>query len=323
MTGSVDQSELAFSGQRVLVTGGCGFVGRSVVRAFLAAGARVTVLDRVEFPATEGVRSLVGELTDAATLDAAFEADQLDGVVHLAAITSVLRSAEAPQQTFDVNVAVTQGLLERCRTHGVGRFLLASTNAVVGDVGTDVITERIPLRPLTPYGATKAACEMLLSGYAGAYGLATAALRFTNIYGPGMEAKDSFVPRLMRAALAGEGVQVYGDGKQVRDLVHVADVTNGVLLAWQRRYTGNVIIGAGRSVSVLDLIDAAREVTGAPIPVDHVPAKRGEMPAVIVDIARAGEELGYTPKYSLVDGLRTVWADFQAHNAVPAGSTAP
>jgi UDP-glucose 4-epimerase len=307
-----------------LVTGGCGFVGRSVVREFLRRGASVTVVDRVSFPATEGVHSVVGELTDEAVLDAAVTAD-LSGVVHLAAITSVLRSAEAPQQTFDVNVAVTQGLLERCRLQGVHQFVLASTNAVVGDVGTDTITEGIPLRPLTPYGATKASCEMLLSGYAGAYGLATAALRFTNIYGPGMEAKDSFVPRLMRAAQAGEGVLVYGDGQQVRDLVHVSDVVNGVLLAWQHEYTGTVIIGAGRSVSVLDLIAAAREVTGAEIPAEHVPAKRGEMPAVIVDIAKATAELGYTPKFSLVEGFRTVWEDFQqaaeaATGAVPASA---
>ena len=83
----------------------------------------------------------------------------------------------------------------------------------------------MPLAPLTPYGATKAAGEMLLCGYAGAYGMATCALRFTNIYGPGMEAKDSFVPRLMRAALAGTGVQIYGDGKQLRDLVHMSMIS--------------------------------------------------------------------------------------------------
>jgi UDP-glucose 4-epimerase len=300
------------NGQRVLVTGGHGFVGRAVVAEFLRRGADVTVVDRIPFPETERVTSVVGELTDEAVLDAAVTAD-LTGVVHLAAITSVLRSAEAPQQTFDVNVAVTQGLLERCRQHGVGRFLMASTNAVVGDVGRRTITEDIPLRPLTPYGATKAACEMLLSGYAGSYGMATCALRFTNVYGPGMEAKDSFVPRMMRAALTGGGVQVYGDGAQVRDLVHVSDVVAGILAAWERSYTGIAIIGAGRSVSVLDMIDAARRTTGADLPVEHVPAKQGEMPAVIVDIARARAELGYEPRFSLLDGMRTVWEDFLAN----------
>lgn len=297
------------AGQRALVTGGSGFVGRTVVPLLLRHGADVVVVDRRPYP-DDTVTTVLGDLTDPAVRDAAVTAD-LDGIVHLAAITSVLRSAEQPQETFDTNVEVTQGLLELARSRDVPRFVLASTNAVVGNVGTSIITEDTPLHPLTPYGATKAACEMLLSGYAGAYGLATCALRFTNIYGPGMAAKDSFVPRLMRAARDGLGVQVYGDGKQARDLVHVADVAAAVLAAWLRRFTGTAIIGAGRSVTVLDLIEAARTATGAPLPVEHVPAKTGEMPAVIVDVSLAGEELGYRPGYDLADGLRTVWEEFR------------
>ena len=308
----MSETELArpCAGQRVLVTGGCGFVGRAVVAAFRELGAEITVVDQRAFP-DERVRSVIGDLTDPALRSEAMTPD-VTGVVHLAAITSVLRSAEAPAETFTMNVEVTQGLLELARQRGINRFVLGSTNAVVGNVGSATITEDIPLRPLTPYGATKAACEMLLSGYAGSYGLTTTALRFTNIYGPGMEAKDSFVPRMMRAALAGKGVQIYGDGKQVRDLVHVHDIVAGITAAWQRQFTGTAIIGSGKSVTVLDMIDAAREATGAEIPVEHIPAKTGEMPAVIVDISRARRELGYEPAYSLADGLRTVWADFTA-----------
>ena len=294
--------------ERVLVTGGSGFVGRAVVAEFRRQGVDVVVADLKPFP-DPAVPTVVGDLTEPAVRDRAVTAG-FTGIVHLAAITSVLRSAEHPDLTFQTNVALTHGLLELARERGVDRFLLASTNAVAGNVGTATITEDTPLRPLTPYGATKAACEMLLSGYAGAYGLATCALRFTNIYGPGMAAKDSFVPRLMRAALAGTGVQVYGDGTQARDLVHVEDVVSGVLAAWRHRYIGTAIIGAGRSVTVLDLIDAARAATGAPLPVEHVPAKTGEMPAVIVDIGRASARLGYRPRYTLTEGLRTVWADF-------------
>lgn len=308
------------AGQRVLVTGGSGFVGRSVVPEFRRLGVDVVVADRTPYP-DDGVEMVQGDLTDPAVRDRAVTPD-LAGIVHLAAITSVLRSAEQPQETYANNVEMTQGLLELARQRGVQPFLLASTNAVVGNVGTCTITEASPLRPLTPYGATKAACEMLLSGYAGAYGMVTCALRFTNIYGPGMAAKDSFVPRLMRAALAGGGVQVYGDGTQARDLVHVEDVAGAVVSAWQRRYVGTVIVGAARSVTVLDLVDAARTATGAPLPVQHVPAKTGEMPAVIVDVSRAKAELGYSPRYELADGLRTVWDDFRATEhagAVPAG----
>src|SRR5262249_39501014 len=153
---------------------------------------------------------------------------------------------------------------------------------------------------------------MLLCGYAGSYGMATSALRFTNIYGPGMRHKDSFVPRLMRAAQSGQVVQIYGDGQQRRDLVHVDDAVAAVLAAWDRRFTGTAIIGSGSSVPVLELLDTVRTVTGSPLPAEHVPAKPGEMPAVIVDISRAREQLGYAPKVSLADGLATVWQDFTA-----------
>ena len=167
------------------------------------------------------------------------------------------------------------------------------------------------LRPLTPYGATKAAAEMLLCAYANCYGMAGASLRFSNVYGPGMTEKDSFVPRLMRAARDGEGVQVRGDGTMIRDLVHVDDVVQGVLAAWRAGHTGPLILGSGRSVSVNEMVTTARRVTGAPIPVEHVPVGNGEMPAVVVDIS-AARAIGYAPTHDLESGMATVWPDFRA-----------
>jgi UDP-glucose 4-epimerase len=291
----------------VLVTGGSGFVGRRLVAALLDGGAEVTVADRHE-PSAPGVRSVVGDLRDPAVAAQAVSPGT-DVIVHLAAVTSVLRSVEDPVGTYEANVGVTASLLELARGRGVGTFLLASTNAVAGDVGDAVITEQHPPRPLTPYGATKAAAEMLLSAYSAAYGITGCALRFSNVYGPGMKGKDSFVPRLMRAARDGHGVQVYGDGSQVRDLVHVDDTVAGVLLAWRAGCRGPLILGAGESVSVNDIIAAARAVTGAPIPVEYVPAKSDEMPAVIVDIS-AARALGYRPAHDLKSGLATVWPQF-------------
>jgi UDP-glucose 4-epimerase len=302
------------AGEHILVTGGSGFIGRSVVAALAAAGARVRVADRVHY-ANEtanpiaGVEVVAGELRDPDVRDAAVTSE-LTGIVHLAAITSVLGSLADPAAVHAVNVDVTAGLLELARRRDVGRFVLASTNAVTGDVGDAMIHEGRPLRPLTPYGATKAAGEMLLSGYAGGYGMTTCALRLTNVYGPGMALKDSFVPRLMRAARDGLTIQVYGDGEQRRDLVHVSDVVQGLFTAWAANHVGPLVIGAGRSVSVLEMIDAVRQVTGRPIVTEHVPAKSGEMPAVIVSIEKA-RSLGYAPAVDLATGLGTVWADLR------------
>jgi UDP-glucose 4-epimerase len=296
----------------VLVTGASGFIGRALVAALRQRDVPVTAVDRKPPDASwdAGVTAITGDLADQEVCIAAFET-RPRAVVHLAALTSVLRSVDAPMKTFAENVTITQVLLELSRGSGVGSFVLASTNAVVGDVGTKTITPDLPLRPLTPYGGTKAACEMLLSAYSGSYGLATAALRFTNVYGPGMSHKDSFVPRMMRAALDGTTVKVYGDGSQRRDLVYLDDVVAGILLALETQYDGRAIIGSGESVSVLDMLEAVRAVSGAAVPVEHVDAPGGEMPAVVVDVSASAETLGYRPTVSLKDGLARTWQYFQ------------
>jgi UDP-glucose 4-epimerase len=256
------------------------------------------------------VPTIVGDLRDPEIRTAAVTAG-VTGIVHLAAHTSVLGSLADPAGVHENNVTVTAGLLERARVAGVTRFVMASTNAVTGDVGTGTIHEDLPLRPLTPYGATKAAAEMLMSGYHGGFGLAACALRLTNVYGPGMELKDSFVPRLMRAAMNDTVVQVYGDGLQRRDLVHTEDVVAGLRTAWSSGHVGPLIIGTGRSITVLDIIAGVERVVGARIRTEHVPPKAGEMPAVIVSIERA-RGLGYEPHVSLDAGLKTVWDDLRA-----------
>jgi UDP-glucose 4-epimerase len=302
----------------VVVTGGSGFVGRAVVGALLQRRLPVVVADKVPYGDattdinTSAMRMITGDLNDPAVREAAVTAGT-SGIIHLAAATSVLKSKSAPAQTFADNVEVTQGLLELARIHRVPRFVFASTNAVVGDVGDRTITTNMAIRPLTPYGATKAACEMLLSGYAGSYGLGACALRFTNVYGPGMAHKDNFVARMMRGALTGGGVQIYGDGTQRRDMVYLTDVVAGLLGALESDSVGAGIIGGGESVTVLDMVETARKITRAPIPAEHVDPPAGEMPAVIVDLADSAQTIGYRPLVTFVDGLAGTWDYFHGH----------
>jgi len=297
---------------RVLVTGGAGFIGRRVVRALQAEGHEVTVVDLRAFP-DDTVRSVTGDLCEPGTLGRAVRPGT-DVIIHLAALTSVLKSVEDPVGTYRLNVEATARLLEAARENEVGTFLLASTNAAAGNVGGAVMNEGVALRPLGPYGATKAAAEMILSAYTNSYGIKGAALRFSNVYGPGMEAKDSFIPRLMRAARDGEGVQVRGDGSMIRDVVHVDDVVRGIFTAWNARHTGPLILGSGESVTVNQMVETARRVTGKPIPAEHVPVQSGEMPAVVLDIS-AIRALGYEPQYNLERGMATVWPDFDPDGA--------
>jgi UDP-glucose 4-epimerase len=295
-------------GRRVLVTGGSGFIGRHAVAELARAGAAVRVVDLKPHP-DPSVDVVVGDIGDEDVLGAAF-AGGIDSVVHLAAVTSVLRSVENPEETFATNVAGTHGVLEAARGAGVRSLVFASTNAVTGPMDAPAIVETAVLKPLTPYGATKAAAEMLMSAYTASYGVRCVCVRLTNVYGPGMQAKDSIVARLMRAIRLERTFEIYGDGRQVRDYVHVSDVIAAVGLGlvnedWQ----GPVVIGSGKSLSVLEVVDTVRSVTGAAVPVEHGPARAGEMPAVIVDPSRA-LAAGWKPQFAFAEGVQGVWDEW-------------
>ncbi len=298
----------ALSGRRVLVTGGSGFIGRQVVAELRREGAEVRVVDLNPHP-DPSVDVVRGDIADREVLKRAF-AGGADAVVHLAAVTSVLRSLEHPRLTYDTNVAGTHELLEAARAAEVGALAFTSTNAVTGPMDAPAIVETALLRPLTPYGATKAAGEMLMSAYTSSYGVRCVPLRLTNVYGPGMQAKDSIVARLMRAIRLGRTFEIYGDGRQVRDYVHVSDVAAAIKLALtDERWQGPTVIGSGHSLSVLEVVEEVRRVSGADFKVRHGPAKPGEMPAVIVDPSRA-RNAGWSPRYDFAEGLRGVWEEW-------------
>lgn len=292
---------------RVVVTGGSGFVGTHVVRALLERGDDPVVADLRTYP-DGAVECVTGDLRDPDVVSAAVRPGTA-AIVHLAAATSVLMSMSDPHGVYANNVAVTESLLERAREVGVERFVFASTNAVCGDVGGRVIDEEVPPRPLTPYGATKAAAEMLLSSYAGSYDLPSVALRFTNIYGRGMHVKDSIVARIMRAAMASRPIQVYGDGEQRRDYLYVTDAVQSVLLGLTPGCPELLTIGSERSISVNQLLELAAEAVGSPVAAEHVAARKGEMPIVEVDTSRA-RGAGFAPRYSLERGLAETWDHF-------------
>jgi UDP-glucose 4-epimerase len=177
---------------------------------------------------------------------------------------------------------------------------------VVGENGGALIDESTTMRPLTPYGATKAAAEMLCCAYTESFGLRACAVRFTNVYGHGMGGKDTFVVRLMRAAAAGRPIGIYGDGLQERDYLYVEDATSALLRAADTRFAGPLTVGTGVSTSVLGVCDVASTAIGLPIATVHTEAPAGEMRAVRVDISNA-RSLGYAPKVQLRDGLLRTW----------------
>lgn len=293
------------------MTGGSGFIGRVVVRLLRQRGDRVTVADLHPFPDPD-VPTVQGDLRDPAVLAAAV-AGEPDGVIHLAAITSVVDSAKRPVETFEVNTDVTFRLAEALRERRPA-VAFASTNAAVGaGAGADGrLREDSPLRPLTPYGATKAAAESMLGCYAAAYGLPVSVLRLANVYGPGMAAlKDSFVARLLRAARDGTEITVFGDGSAQRDFLYLDDVAAALVAGLDRAPLGVLNVGSGVPTTVNGLLAAAREAFGCAVEVRYAPARPGEMTAALPDVARL-HELGLGASTPLVEGLRRTWASVRA-----------
>jgi UDP-glucose 4-epimerase len=304
--------------RRCFVTGGAGFVGASLVRALEARGDEVTVLDdgrSAGFRWLEGtgVRLVAGDVADVGLLERIVPGH--DAVVHLAARTSVPGSIAVPLDDLAQNVSASVGLLDVCRRSGIERFVFASSNAAAGMVDGPV-DEGSPTRPVSPYGAAKLAVEGYLRAYHRAYGLCGTAVRFSNGYGPYSLHKGSVVAAFLRAAVTGEALRVYGDGRQTRDLVHVDDLVAlvvRVLDAPRELVSGETFqAGSGRSTSVLELARRVVELCGGGVAIHHEPARRGDVVSSSSDIGKARQVLDYEPAVTLDEGLSRTLDWFEA-----------
>jgi len=302
---------------RLLVTGGAGFIGVNLVAELRrATDYDITVVDnestgRFERIAERGITVIRGDIRDAEVLRQAL--DGVETVVHLAADTRVMDSIADPARNFDVNVAGSFHLLRLARDAGVTCFVNASTGgAILGDAPSPV-HEEMPARPLSPYGASKLAVEGYCSAFAGAYGMQSASLRFSNVYGPGSFHKGSVVAHYLKLLLNGDELVVFGDGSQVRDFLFVGDLVRGIRAAIETGVTGVFQLGSGRPTSVNELIEAiGRTVSGdADVRVRYAPFRPGEVHTTWCDISKARRTFGFEPATSLEDGLRTTWTWFR------------
>lgn len=299
---------------KILVTGGCGFIGANLVPRLEAAGHEVRVLDSQVLGRREHLGHFRGEfiaadIRDPATLKTALAG--IDAVVHLAADTRVIESIADPTLNFDVNVVGSFRLLEAMRAGGVRSLVNASTGgAIVGEAEPPVHEDMVP-RPIAPYGATKLAVEGLCSAWSASYGLQALSLRFANVYGPRSYHKGSVVAAFMKQVLREEPLVVYGDGEQTRDFVYVGDLCDGILRGIASGQSGVLQLGSGQPLSVNALIAALRQVV-APhdLRVEYRPARDGEILRTWCDVSRARAQLGFAPDTPLRDGLAATWQWF-------------
>jgi UDP-glucose 4-epimerase len=294
---------------QILVTGGGGFVGAPTVRALLAAGARVRVLDAVAPKRLDGLgcEVVIGDIADAEVVGQACTG--VDGVLHLAVLPLTAANTEH-EAAFQTNVRGSFNVFRAAGENGVGRVVYSSASSAYGPTAAVPIGEDHPLRPNAFYPATKAAAEMLLRGLAGAYGYSFAILRYMNVYGPGQRA--GVVPAVAQRLLAGARPQLSGDGRQGFDFVHIEDCAGANLLALAAEVDGEAFnVGHGTSASLNELVAIIGEILGNPLE----PIYTGDpitAPPRVGDVTKARELLGFEAQVALVDGLQSVIAELRA-----------
>ena len=308
----------------VLITGGAGFIGSNLAARLAAAGDRVRILDDLSMgnrAYLDGVphELIVRSLADRDAIDAAVHG--VDAVVHLAARAGIPDSVADPLGTFEVNVARLLDVLDAARLAGVRRFVFASSNAAAGDHEPPADERDLP-HPVSPYGASKLAGEAYCQAYAATYGLAACALRFSNAYGPRSLHKRSVVAAWLRAALAGEPIEVHGDGRQTRDFVFVDDLADAVRAAIdapEEAVAGELFqAGTGVETTVNELADAIQTAVGRRLEVRHLPARAGDVRRNVSRVDKAAERLGYRAAVPLAEGIARTTAWFRAALADPA-----
>jgi UDP-glucose 4-epimerase len=306
------------SSEGILVTGGAGFVGATLVRRLVASGYRVRVIDNLstgDAAHLDGVDAELvrGDIRDADALEGAIKG--LDAVIHLAAAGSVIGSIADPLANFEANVLGTFQVLDAARRAGVERTVQASTGgALIGDATPPVNEQSLP-KPLSPYGASKLAGEGYAHAFAKAYGLRTVAVRFGNVYGPWCARKRGVINVYFESLHDGVPLIIYGDGTASRDYVHVSDIAQALQLALEKDVPGGTVVHAASGVetTLTELADLCRKAAGKPDhPIEYRPKRTGEVGRNFATFDLAKELLGYAPTVRREDGIPRLWDWFQA-----------
>src|SRR5688572_2898722 len=304
--------------QRILLTGGAGFIGSHVAERLLARGERVVALDNfndfydpalkrrnAEALERAGAEVVVGDIRDKERVGELFERGRFDALVHLAALAGVRPSVEDPLAYGDVNVQGTLVLLEELRKRPQTRLVFASSSSVYG------ANERVPFReddeihhPVSPYAATKRAGELLCWTYHHLFGIPTACLRFFTVYGP-RQRPEMAIAKFVRSVLAGKPIPFYGDGTTRRDYTYIDDIAAGVLAALDR-CSGYEIYNLGESetTSLSELVEQIGSVCGRAPVLDRQPLQPGDVLITFADVSKARARLGYQPTTPVAEGLR-------------------
>ena len=305
---------------KILVTGAAGFIATSLIPKLVAQNHQVVGVDSLVSQTTnqqftENICSHhFFDINDSGRLEELLSG--VDVVFHLAAKGNVIESVENPLANFNSNVSSTLSLLEAMRNKGCQKIIFSSTGgALMGDACPPVNESTLP-KPISPYGASKLACEGYLSAYMGSYGFSSIVLRFGNVYGPFSSHKVGVINKWIRALFESNDLVIYGDGTASRDYIHVDDLTNGLMLALERlaRFVAPTLetyhlanhseITLGQLSEILLGCSLEEKLSSNII---HRPARTGEVSRNFADITLARNNLGFVPKVKFVDGISDLY----------------
>ena len=302
-----------------LVTGGAGFIGSHVCEQLLHEGHAVWTLDDLNPSYSPAVKRenlaalsahgraftfVEGDLTDPGTVEGLLARTRFDQIIHLAARAGVRPSLEQPALYQRVNVEGTVNVFEAARRHGVQKVTLASSSSVYGVNAKVPFSETDPIfAPISPYAASKLACEALAHVYHHVHGLDVAALRFFTVYGP-RQRPDLAIHKFASLITAGRPIPVFGEGTSARDYTFITDTVAGILACTRRTFGYQVFnLGESQTVTLNRLIALLEQGLGRKAVIDRQPLQPGDVPITYADITKARAQLGYQPRVPIEEGL--------------------
>lgn len=298
--------------KNIFITGGCGFIGSNLTKKLIKQGSNIIIYDNYSVCSCEdylsdyNIKLIKGDIKNKNKV--LKNTKNIDAIVHLAAHSSVLESIKKPEFNIDTNIIGTFNLLEAARENNINKFIMASSNAAVGE-NIPPINENSPVAPLSPYGSSKLAGEGLCSAYYHSYNIKANALRFANAYGPNSIHKTSVVAKFIKRIINNKKINIYGDGKQTRDFIHVNDIVQAIILALDSNKGGEVYqVATQKETSINELVNVLKDISNKNFDVNYTNSKAGEIKKNFSDISKIKNDLNYNPKYlNLKTGLKETW----------------
>lgn len=299
---------------KILITGGAGFIGSNIVEELVRRGEEVKVLDNFVTGRRENLKEVFdqielieGDIRDKKILRKALQ--NIDYVIHEAALRSVPRSVEDPLSTNEVNITGTLNLLWEAKNARVKRVVFASSSSVYGDLERFPQIEDQPPSPISPYALSKLAGEHYGKIFSKIYGQEVVSLRYFNVFGPKQDPLSEYaavIPKFILSALSDEPLEIHGDGLQSRDFTYVKNVVEATILATTvPNISGEVFnIACGKTHSILDIKDTITKILGKELKFFHTESRKGDVRKTWGDISKMEKLLGHKPKINFEEGIR-------------------